>query len=83
MEIKDLKEVYKHFNNLDEKEQWKWLLNTELKPYFSVILDNDSTSICFDYDEEADFLMYFKSDIGNREGVDLLLSLIGCKVENS
>lgn len=80
MNPKDLKKVYETFENLNEKEQWEWLLNTELKPFFDIGLDNDTTSICFHCDKEADYLMYFKSDVGNREGVEYLLEVIGCTV---
>lgn len=79
MNLQDLKKVYETFENLNEKEQWEWLLKTDLKPFFNIGLDNDTTSICFDCDEEADYLMYFKSDIGNRQGVEYLLEFIGCR----
>jgi len=79
----NLNKIKTDFDNLEANKQWLWLINTDLKNYFQIGLDNDTTSICFDSDSdaEADYIMYFKSDIGNREGVTDLLNMLGCKVE--
>ena len=82
MKLKEIKKICETFESMEAAEQWQWLLDIDLKQNFIITLDNDSTSIWFDrYDADADYLMYFKSDIGSREGASFLLESIGCRVE--
>lgn len=78
----DLKEIKKSFDALDGKEQWAWLLNTELKDKFTIYLDKDDTRIYFADDTESDYCLRFKDDIGNRSGVNDLLEVIGLNVQD-
>lgn len=79
----DYKTIKKEFDSLDEKEQWEWLLKIDFKDKIQINLDNDSTDIYFLDDESEDAeLMYFKSDIGNRQGVNYLLEALGFNVED-
>lgn len=45
-------------------------------------MDNDNTSIHFKSDEEADYPLYFKDDIGNRAGVEHLLKVLGVDAQD-
>jgi len=66
----------KNFDALDEKEQWAWLLaNKDLVE--QIDLDNDVTYISFRGEEDES---RFKSDIGNRQGVNYLLEALGFSV---
>ncbi len=77
----DLKKIKKEFDSLSAKLQWKWVVDSQLKNEFTINLDNDNTFIYFKEDKDADFIMDFKADIGDREGVECLLKGIGCNVE--
>lgn len=78
----ELAKIKKQFDSLDEQEQWKWLIDTDLKPHFTVFLDNDDTHIYFEEDTEADYVLRFKDDIGNRQGVNNLLMALGVNVQD-
>lgn len=78
-----LNDIKSHFDNLSEEDQWKWLIETDMKDKFRIGLDNDNTSIHFYEDEDADMdhTLYFKADIGNRWGVELILKGLGYNAE--
>ena len=77
----NLQEIKSQFDEMDEKEQWAWLVATDLKEKFTLFLDNDDSHIYFDDDNEADYVLRFKADIGNRWGIEFLLSAIGVRAE--
>lgn len=65
------------FDALTEKEQWKWLIENKDK-VVQIDLDNDETYISFIDDDENE--SRFKADIGNRQGVNYLLEVLGFAV---
>lgn len=75
----EFEKIKKEFDSLDAKQQWQWLINTSFKDKIQINLDNDCTDISFPGFEDAKIL-YFKSDIGNRQGVNYLLEALGFKV---
>lgn len=74
MNYKRLKE---EFNSLTEKEQWVWVVNH--KSEITLDLDNDNTTFTFNEEDKTDdcTLFMFKADVGNRWGVQMLLSAVG------
>ena len=79
----DYKKIKKEFDSLDEKQQWEWILKIDFKDKIQINLDNDSTDISFLDDESGDAeLMYFKSYIGNGQGVNYILEALGFNVED-
>lgn len=76
-----LSELNESFNTLDENEQWVWIVNTNFKDDLTISLDNDTTAIYFKDDILANYILYFKSDIGNRSGVVHLFAAIGIIAE--
>ena len=77
----NLQEIKSQFDEMNEEQQWAWLVATDLKDSFRLFLDNDNTSILFNDDEEAEHVLYFKADIGDRSGLDFLLKSIGVTAE--
>lgn len=75
----NLEKLKKEFDSLSEREQWDWLLNRArtFQDKFEISLDNDNTTIHFFEDKEADYMLYFKDDIGNRCGVEHVLKSLG------
>jgi hypothetical protein len=78
----NLQEIKSQFDKMDEQEQWAWLVVTDLKKEFVLWMDNDTTSIYFKSDEDANYPLYFKDDIGNRCGVEHLLKAIGVDAQD-
>lgn len=78
----DYKELQSSFDLMSAEQQWEWLVKTDLKDKFVIYLDNDSTVIYFSEDTEANHRMSFKEDLGNRSGVNVLLAVLGCNVED-
>lgn len=76
MNYKNLKE---EFNSLTENGQWLWALNR--KDLITLDLDNDNTTFTFNNEDKSEdcTLFTFKADIGNRRGLDYVLSIIGFK----
>ena len=77
----DLEKIKQEFDKLTTHEQFEWLLSCEFKDKFTVFLDNDNTSILFDDDTNADYLITLKQDIGNRRGIIYLLASAGIKAD--
>lgn len=75
-----MENIKKKIDSLSPQDQWKWFLeNHKTFPPFQLMLDNDSNEIWFDDDEEADFMIYFKADCGNRYGLYHLFNALGIK----
>lgn len=72
-----LKLLKEHFYKLSNDDQWVWVVETELKDKFYLYIDNDMTSVHWIDDDESEYEMIFKSDIGDRKGVMYLLDAIG------
>ncbi|MCK5139028.1 MAG: hypothetical protein KAQ85_04225 [Thermodesulfovibrionia bacterium] len=72
----------KEFDLMTEEKQWEWVLIN--KDNVTLYLDNDSTTLTFDSEDEEDdcTMLSLKADVGNRWGVDMLLSIIGVKCED-
>lgn len=60
----------KQFNKLSRQQQWQWVLNN--KNSITLELDNDETLVVDDNTDEGN-VFYLKADIGNRDGVIVLL----------
>jgi len=75
-------EIKQLFDNLSPIDQWRWLVDCKFKDKIRVNLDNDCTDITFNDDEDSDFILYFKNDIGDREGVSDLLGILGINAES-
>lgn len=79
MKIKKFNEDYSdlitELKSMSAKEQWQWIISSDIKDKFKIELDNDSTYLTFE-----DGYVDLKSDIGNREGVTHLLESLGLKV---
>jgi len=69
----------KEFNRLNEKKQWAWA--AKYKAGITLELDNDNTTFTFDSEDKRDdcTLFVLKADIGNRWGIQFLLSAVGFK----
>ncbi len=67
----------KQFNALNEVEQWQWVLDNKNKIQ-QVTLDNDNTSIMM---KDSEDYYYMHRDCGDRDGVKILLTLIGLNAE--
>lgn len=80
MEKTEIASIKKMFDSLSENGQWLWLIHTDLKEHFTVYLDNDNTHIYFAADDNADYCMAFKNDIGDRSGVYSLIAALGVDV---
>ena len=70
-------ELKKDFDNLNPEEQWAWA--NKYKSEITLDLDNDNTTFTFNKEDKSEdcTLFSFKSDIGNRLGVPMLLSAVG------
>ena len=79
MKDEQLEELKKQFDGLEPLDQWRWIF--DYKNDGEIGLDNDSTDFAWNDDEDADFMLFFKSDIGDREGAKLLLITLGFKVD--
>jgi hypothetical protein len=79
MKIKKFNEDFSgliaEIKSMSAKEQWQWILSSDIKDKFKIELDNDATYLTFE-----DGYVDLKSDIGNREGVTHLLESLGLKV---
>jgi len=73
----NLEQLKENFDKLGKEEQWVWLFNTIHKDKFFLYLDNDNTSLLWIEDEDGEYGMMFKADIGDRKGVFCLLKAIG------
>lgn len=74
MNYQDLKN---EFDGLNEQEQWAWAAKHRAE--ITLDLDNDNTTFTFNGEDKTDdcTLFMFKADIGNRWGVEMLLSAVG------
>jgi len=77
----DFDKIKREFDGMTAQEQYNWLVTTDLKDRFTVMLDNDGTDIFFDDDEEANYILTFKWYIGNSGGAEALLTAIGCNIQ--
>ena len=80
MKIKKFNEDYSdliaEISSMSAKEQWQWIISSDIKDKFKIELDNDTTYLTF---EEG--YVSLKSDIGNREGAIHLLEALGIKAD--
>jgi len=73
-----MENIKKTMDALSPQAQWKWFIdNYKTFPPFQLMLDNDSSEIWFNDDENANFMIYFKEDVGNRSGLYHLFSALG------
>ncbi len=63
--------------SMTAKEQWQWIISSDIKDKFTIDLDNDTTFLSFG----EDGYVILKSDIGNREGAIHLLESLGIKAD--
>jgi hypothetical protein len=80
----DFNKIEQEFNALSAKGQWQWVVNSDLKSNFKIMLDNDTTDIWMwkDSEEDEDVLfLTFKEDIGDRSGLPYLLETVGIKAD--
>jgi hypothetical protein len=73
--------LIKEFDSLSAEKQWKWALKHKDK--IQIYLDNDCTDFTFNNEDKTEdaTLFSFKSDIGDRAGVEIVLKMIGFSVE--
>ena len=81
MTIDVIELVQKEFDRLDEQGQWNWLVTTNLKDQFVLYMDNDDTSIYFNDDEDADYVLRFKGYLGTSVGGECLMKAIGVNAQ--
>ena len=69
------------FDSLTEAGQWLWAINN--KGLITITIDNDNTVFTFNEENKNEdcTLVFFKSDIGNRLGVEVLLKILGFNIE--
>lgn len=77
----DYQKLLKEFDSLSPEKQWEWALNR--KGDIKIFLDNDCTDFTFNAEDQSEdaTLFCFKSDIGDRSGVEIVLKMIGFDVE--
>ena len=75
-------ELKNEFDSLNEQEQWVWAAKHRAE--ITLDLDNDNTTFTFNEEDKSEdcTLFIFKSDIGNRWGVEMLLNAVGFKGYN-
>jgi hypothetical protein len=83
MSFDSLFEIKKHFDNLSPFEQWNWVISNITQLKFVITLDTDNTTILFDKDIDANYILEMKTDCGSRIGVYHLLESVGANVEYS
>jgi hypothetical protein len=73
----DYSDVIAELKSMSAKEQWQWIISSDIKDQFKIDLDNDTTFLSFG---ESGYVV-LKSDIGNREGTIHLLEALGIKAD--
>lgn len=77
----DFKAIKEKFDSLDARQQYEWLVSTDLKDRFELTIDLNDTEILFNDDDEAKYIMRFKKHIGFGGGLVLLLQSIGIEAD--
>lgn len=88
MLLEKAEKLEKEFNDLEPKDQWKWLIGHA--DLFTVWLDNDTTYVTFNAapsgNEGDDWPHLYADDddqwIGNAPGLDSLLGVLGFNVRS-